>query len=237
MAGDWLKMEAATPDKPEVLAIAARMGWDDPDLAVGKLFRVWRWFDQHTTNGNAPGVTFSLLDRIAGVSGFAFAMQSVGWLSINDEGLMLPGFEKHCGKTAKERAQTARRVASHKEKHSGNGKVTPTPLPTALPREDKRIRSTPLTPQPKGFAEFWGAYPRKVGKVDAERAWLKTEGVELSVVLQAVERARATEQWRKDGGQFIPHPATWLRQRRWEDETPQDPEQQAGQPAAFAGAV
>ena len=34
MAGDWLKMECSTPDKPEVLAITAHMGWDDPDLTV-----------------------------------------------------------------------------------------------------------------------------------------------------------------------------------------------------------
>ena len=138
MAGDWLKMEAATPDKPEVLAIAARMGWDDPDLAVGKLFRVWRWFDQHTTNGNAPGVTCALLDRIAGVSGFALAMQSVGWLRVDDAGLTLPNFEKHCGKTAKERAQTARRVASHKEKHTGNATANALTVSSALPREEKR---------------------------------------------------------------------------------------------------
>ncbi len=138
MAGDWLKMEAATPDKPEVLAIAARMGWDDPDLAVGKLFRVWRWFDQHTTNGNAPGVTCALLDRIAGVSGFALAMQSVGWLRVDDAGLTLPNFEKHCGKTAKERAQTARRVASHKEKQTGNATTNALTVSSALPREEKR---------------------------------------------------------------------------------------------------
>lgn len=142
MAGDWLKMEAATPDKPEVLAIAARMGWDDPDLAVGKLFRVWRWFDQHTTDGNAPGVTSALLDRIAGVSGFAEAMSFAGWLVITNDGLTLPNFSKHCGKTAKERAQTARRVALHKDSQGANAKVTHTPLPEALPREEKR-RSTP----------------------------------------------------------------------------------------------
>ena len=70
MAGPWLKMECATPEKPEVLAITAAMGWDDPDLTVGKLFRLWRWFDQHTTDGNAVRVTSALLDRVLGVAGF-----------------------------------------------------------------------------------------------------------------------------------------------------------------------
>ena len=232
MAGDWIKMEAATPDKPEVLAISARMGWDDPDLTVGKLFRVWRWFDQHTTDGNAHGVTSALLDRIAGVSGFAEAMSFVGWLTVSDDGLSLPNFEKHCGKTAKERAQTARRVALHKENAKGNAST----VTEALPREEKRRSKQPLTPSPDGFGAFWSAYPRKAGKGDAEKAWKATKGVNLQTILQAIERARATEQWRKDGGQFIPHPATWLRQKRWEDEAPTAAGGQA--PAGiFAGAI
>lgn len=220
MAGDWIKMEAATPDKPEVLAIAARMGWDDPDLAVGKLFRVWRWFDQHTTEGNAPGVTPALLDRIAGVSGFAEAMSFAGWLLISDDGLTLPNFSKHCGKTAKERAQTARRVAVHKDLQKANAEVTQAPLPTALPREEKRRSKQPLTPSPAGFGEFWSAYPRRRNRGDAEKAWraLKPDDSLQARILEAVEVAKTRDDWRKDGGQFIPYPASWLRAKGWEDE-------------------
>ena len=68
------------------------------------------------------------------------------------------------------------------------------------------------------FASFWSAYPRKVGKGAAEKAWKRLKP-DLPTVLQAIDRARTTEQWRKDDGQFIPHPATWLNQRRWEDGT------------------
>lgn len=138
MAGDWLKMDCSTPDKPEVLAITARMGWDDADLTVGKLFRVWRWFDQQTTNGNAVGVTSALLDRIAGVSGFAQAMQSVGWLIVLDTGLELPNFEKHNGATAKARAQTAKRVANHRASDGCNAESNAATVTAPLAREEKR---------------------------------------------------------------------------------------------------
>lgn len=148
MAGDWIKMEVCTPDKPEVFAITARMGWDDPDLAVGKLFRVWRWFDQQTTEGNAPGVTKALLDRIAGVRGFAEAMESVGWLVVANDGLSLPGFQKHCGRTAKDRAQTAKRVASHKANATGNAKGNGASVTEALPREEKRREEIKTPPNP-----------------------------------------------------------------------------------------
>lgn len=130
MAGDWLKMECSTPEKPEVLAITLKLGWDDPDMTVGKLFKLWRWFDQHTEEGNAANVTPALLDRIIGVTGFVEAVESVGWLTINDDGISLPNFDRHTGKTAKTRALTAKRVALHK----GNAEN----VTCALPREEKR---------------------------------------------------------------------------------------------------
>lgn len=72
------------------------------------------------------------------------------------------------------------------------------------------------TREPDGFAEFWLAYPKKVGKGAAETAWRKLRPPS-GVCVSAVESAKRSAQWQKDGGQFIPNPATWLNQRRWED--------------------
>jgi hypothetical protein len=70
------------------------------------------------------------------------------------------------------------------------------------------------------FDEFWKAYPRKIAKADARKAWEQTEKFrpKTEEVLKAVETAKRTEDWRKDGGKFIPYPATWLRGERWEDD-------------------
>lgn len=138
----WLKFDTSTPEKPEVFSITVAMGWEDPDLTVGKLMKVWRWFDQHTDGGNAHGVTLSLLDRVIGVTGFAQAMVNVGWLSVTDFGLTLPNFDRHNGDTAKTRAQTAKRVAKSKSNAKGNAQVTQAPLPDALPREEKEKSNT-----------------------------------------------------------------------------------------------
>lgn len=145
MAGEWIKFEASTPDKPEVLAITVFMGWDDPDLTVGKLLRVWRWFDQQTIDGNAPGVTPALLDRLLGVSGLCEAMESVGWLESYEGGVRLPNFERHNGKTAKNRALTAKRVAKHKTNASANAKGNDGSVTSALPREEKRREEVNIT--------------------------------------------------------------------------------------------
>lgn len=73
-----------------------------------------------------------------------------------------------------------------------------------------------------GFMTFWKYYPRKVSKESAQKVWSKlTPDAGLqATILQAIEFQKRTEQWQKDGGRFIPHPATWLNGRRWEDEAP-----------------
>ena len=41
----------------------------------------------------------------------------------------------------------------------------------------------------------------------------------LETIISQLNQSKSNPQWQKDEGQFIPHPATWLNQRRWEDET------------------
>ena len=81
----------------------------------------------------------------------------------------------------------------------------------------------PISPKGDGawFDDtFWPAYPRKVAKEAARKAAarLEREGVDLAEVMAGLEAARASDQWTRDGGRYVPHPATWLNGRRWEDE-------------------
>ena len=70
------------------------------------------------------------------------------------------------------------------------------------------------------FNEFWAAYPRKQGKGEAKKKWLKLkpDATLHSKILSAIGQAKQSDQWRKNNGQYIPNPATWLNQGRWEDE-------------------
>lgn len=82
--------------------------------------------------------------------------------------------------------------------------------------------NTPLPPKGElvGFEIFWKAYPRRAAKGRAEKAWKNIMPNEqlLSQILAAIERAKTSDQWAKDEGRFIPHPATWLNAKGWEDE-------------------
>jgi hypothetical protein len=58
-----------------------------------------------------------------------------------------------------------------------------------------------------------------VGKDAAWRRWQqRRDRPPLADILDAITRHRASREWQRDGGEFIPHPATWLNQGRWADE-------------------
>lgn len=73
----------------------------------------------------------------------------------------------------------------------------------------------------QGFEIFWKVYPKKKSKGAAEKAWrsIRPDEKLLQAMVNSIEQAKQTEQWKKEGGQFIPHPATWLRSKGWEDES------------------
>ena len=70
-----------------------------------------------------------------------------------------------------------------------------------------------------GFANFYKAYPKKRAIQDAKKAWVQTkkdrpptEEIVLAVIAQS-----KSKEWKKDGGQYVPYPATWLRAGQWAD--------------------
>jgi len=86
-----------------------------------------------------------------------------------------------------------------------------------LPRDRDRDREEKNN---EHFDIFWQAYPRKIGKKPALKIWNKLNPSEelVRTILKAIEAQKETKNWKKDNGQFIPHPSTWLNNNRWEDE-------------------
>lgn len=78
------------------------------------------------------------------------------------------------------------------------------------------------------FERFWSTYPRKVGKDAARKAFEKRKPDDelLGLMVAAIRRQKQSPAWTKDGGQFIPHPSTWLNEGRWQDEEPEAPGRQ-----------
>jgi predicted phage replisome organizer len=68
------------------------------------------------------------------------------------------------------------------------------------------------------FSTFWESYPRRESKEKTKQWFIKNKPNEelQTKILEALEKFKKTEQWQDK--QFIPHPTTWLNQKRWEDE-------------------
>ena len=142
--------------------------------------------------------------------------------------------------------QTRARVAKHRakmagvlitdapvthEKRDGNASVTPSvSIAVAGSTADKDIstaaQSHPAKPRKRGsaggvgFDLLWAQYPKKQAKAAAIKAFdkLAPSAELLDDLLQAVAKQRAWPQWTREGGQFVPMLATWINNRRWEDE-------------------
>lgn len=86
------------------------------------------------------------------------------------------------------------------------------------------------------FEEFWKIYPKKKNKVAAKHAFLKVapDKETFMTILKAVHVAIRSYDWRKDNGQYIPYPSSWLNGRRWEDEQSVGVEPMPAVPASTA---
>jgi hypothetical protein len=221
MAGDWIKIEDSTPDKPEIFWMAEWLGID-ADAVTGKLIRVWSWADQHTIDGNAASVTLALLDRVAGVTGFAQAMREAGWLEEHQGNYSFPNFDRHNGETAKARALAAKRAAKHRVKSNASSVTSPLQERYPEKRREENIETTnnsggkkfakPTVEEvatycsergnsvsPEKFVDYYSANGWRVGKNPmkdwkaAVRTWEKNETRPSASARRSGQRSQADE--------------------------------------------
>jgi len=214
----------------------------------GALLLLWSEAWQQTPCGSLPNddeLIALLLDMTPATFAKHRSVLMRGWVAADDGRLYHETITARVLAMLEKRAKDARRTADKRARisdapvaHDGVtavSRVTPIgPAPEFDTKHQAPVvieeAKAPSHPErrsgvhrfPPGFDEFWAAYPRKVGKDAAAKAFAKRRvGVGLlAQMLAALSTQKTGEQWRKDGGQFIPHPATWLNEGRWQDETP-----------------
>lgn len=244
MAGDWIKMRVNLWTHPKVVTLASRLGVTRAHL-IGALHGAWSIADQHADEDGTVDMTETAIDILVETPGFCSALESVGWVEVHNGSLQFLNYQEHNGTTAKTRAGAAKRKRKSRE---GVTNVT-VERDKSVTREEKRREeknNTPYSP-PKGddtkskkkqkqaieytasFEEFWEACPKREGKLKAFQSWEKAKPIALksskrsqseSVEDFLCRRMRdysATVASRER--EFIKHPATWLNQGCWDDET------------------
>ena len=70
------------------------------------------------------------------------------------------------------------------------------------------------------FDEFWQEYPKKIGKGYAFECFKKIKPTKelVDIMIEAIKKQKKSDMWKRDKGQYIPNPSTWLNQKRWEDD-------------------
>lgn len=98
--------------------------------------------------------------------------------------------------------------------------IAPVIQSESRPENESENESESKSAREDAFDVFWAAYPRKVGKGAARKAFAKLSAAVFPLLVPAVEAQKLSAQWRKNGGEYIPNPATWLNQERWDDKLP-----------------
>lgn len=136
----------------------------------------------------------------------------------------IPNWDKHQKPHHTEKDSIFPPAPPFKERDNGDGECLNdstelSNVPITVKEPLKKIRSQ-NNEYSSTFIRFWKSYPRKEAKVKAWEEWKKINPSQTLVLemIEKIEKFKLSRQWTKDRGEFIPLPATWLHQRRWEDE-------------------
>lgn len=174
MAGDWLKVEKDTPEKPEILVVASRLGLSIADVFLA-CFRVWRWADSVTPDGAVRSVDPASLDALVHTPGLTQALIDVGWLQVRQGSLVVPNFNRHMGQSAKRRCQDSVRKMSAREADK------------MRTREEKSIEQREVARDPPTVEEVRAYVAKRTVKIDPElfvahyaaNGWKRDSGIPI----------------------------------------------------------
>lgn len=238
----WIESHQELGAHPKTQKLARILGLSKPTV-VGHLHYLWWWATDYAQDGDLG--RFDALDIAIGAEWegnpdlFVDALIRAGFLDRVDysEDLVIHDWNDYAGKLIERRAKNAERMrdarAGTKEERATHVQRTQRARAT-LPNTTKQNTTehnltvgeeSPNTPprarkkSAPGFDVFYERYPRKTGRQDAEKAWIKLDPSHelIEEIHAAVERQKGWESWQSG---YIPHPATFLNGRRWEDEEP-----------------
>ena len=137
--------------------------------------------------------------------------QMIAVIQTDDSQILSYEFEKDYSKWKLSSKQMTLSKLSSKQMTKLSSKQSPTK------ENEKKILYT------QEFQTFYQAFPKKKARKDAAKAWLRLDPDPslIASIMTALEKQKASEDWKKENGKYIPFPATWLNGRRWEDEIPE----------------
>ena len=227
----WIESHQRLRHEPKVYALAERLGVGLPH-AIGVLHLLWWLVIDIAEDGDTRGLPLALLKRELHTEDPKATMEALKATGFIDEDGKVHNWMDYAGRLINDRnrKRNVRRLISERETAAAQqAHADEEARLNALPRpSDPKHNDTRLAPKPKPalkakyaieFEQFWEMYPNRKAKPAAERAFIKAreEGTEAAIIFKAVIDHSKDDQWVREGGKYIPHPATFINQKRWLD--------------------
>lgn len=166
MAGEWIAVDLALDQKPEVQELIDTTG-EPVEVVCFRLWKLWGWASMHCADGTARMTIPRLVRTCGGDEAFWQAVAAVGWLEIDETAatVSVPGWDRRFSQAAKSRIQHADRARAYEDKHPGRrdragrpGARAPDDPAPERGRGDERRSESP--PPPREAAQSGAAWQR-----------------------------------------------------------------------------
>ena len=229
----WIESHGAIAAHPKTKRLARYLGTTKA-AAIGHLHLLWWWALEYALDGHLGQFEHEELADAAEWEGEPEALISAltrsGFIEEGEYGLELHDWHDFTHRWQGYKSGNAERQKRYREKRKAeldalrNGDVTSDVTPPDEPKPATPAKITSLDAARtkelgESFDAFWAAYPRKAGKGAASKAWftLKPSAELRATIMAAIDQHKMSRDWLKEDGAYIPHPTTWLNQKRWED--------------------
>ncbi len=193
MAENWIKVRKSLKSDMRVIRSARDLGVSVNEY-FGALVAFFCWADEHSADGGLPGLLIDDIDdpMIGGLPGLGSSLESIGWITTDDEGLMINGFDQHMSQSAKRRATDLKRKHSanfpqtFRNETENNRKESGTDKSKSKSKSNTKSKSAAVfdwsnapqglnTPKVQSAMEEWHAYRRECGWSTWKPVTIKTK--------------------------------------------------------------
>jgi hypothetical protein len=225
-------VKRGTPEHPKTRRLARRLNLETWG-AVGVLESLWHWAAKFARRGDIGRHDDADIAEGIGWRGdpatLIEALIAERWIDANDTyRLVIHDWHIHADDAVKKTLERAGETFATGENPRRDAVEPPSrrqgdKVSLARGRGKGKGKALAEASTASGFDRFWAAYPRRVKKPDALKAFgkLAPDVPLVDAMVAAIEAQKSWPQWQRDDGQFIPYPASWLNGRGWEDEAPE----------------
>lgn len=210
----YFKLDVGYLTNPKVAAVLA----ESPTAVILHIESI-AYSAQHLTDGIVPK---ALVMRMVGAedSDADLLIESGMWIKAGAGRIEVRDYLEHqrSAAEAKKLSEAGRKAAESRWQSDSDTDGNADRMRNPMPREKERERDN-NTVADAAFDTFWAAYPKKVGKGQAVKAWKSAaKRADTATILTGLKAACATWRAARTEAKFIPNPTTWLNGDRWADE-------------------